>query len=76
MIKRLAVLADIHAIMPVLDQALAEIEQLGVEGIIVAGDMLAGPNPVEVLQRLRTYLLDDPRKPGKLPAAILSGDST
>lgn len=53
MIKRLAVLADIHAIMPVLDQALAEIEQLDVEGIIVAGDMLAGPNPVEVLQRLR-----------------------
>ena len=54
MIKRLAVLADILAIMPVLDQALAEIEQLGVEGIIVAGDMLAGPNPIEVLQCLRT----------------------
>lgn len=50
---RLAVLADIHAILPVLDAALLDIEREAVDGILVVGDMLAGPNPAEVLQRLR-----------------------
>jgi putative phosphoesterase len=50
---RLAVLADIHAILPVLEAALLEIERDAVDGILVAGDMLAGPNPAQVLRRLR-----------------------
>ncbi|HEY3310264.1 MAG TPA: metallophosphoesterase family protein [Anaerolineales bacterium] len=52
--KRLAVLADIHANLPALEAALSEIEALGVDEIIVAGDMLTGPNPLEVLQLLRS----------------------
>ena len=50
---RLAVLSDIHALLPALESVLVEIEREGVDGIIAAGDMLAGPNPVEVLQKLR-----------------------
>jgi putative phosphoesterase len=50
---RLAVLADIHANLTALETALNEIKNDAVDGFIVAGDMLAGPNPVEVISRLR-----------------------
>jgi putative phosphoesterase len=50
---RLAVLADIHALLPALEAALVEIEHDAVDYILVAGDMLAGPQPAEVLKRLR-----------------------
>lgn len=50
---RLAVFADIHGNMIALETALKEIGNDPVDGIIVAGDMLAGPNPVEVINRLR-----------------------
>ncbi len=50
---RLAILADIHGNIPALETALKEIEMDAVDGFIVAGDMVAGPNPVEVINRLR-----------------------
>jgi len=50
---RLAVLADVHGNNPALEAALSEIERDAVDGILVAGDMVAGPNSVEVLRRLR-----------------------
>jgi putative phosphoesterase len=50
---RLAILADIHGNIPALEAALKEIEKDAVDGFIVAGDMVAGPNPVEVINRLR-----------------------
>jgi putative phosphoesterase len=50
---RIAVLADIHGNLPALETALKEIEDDKVEGFIVAGDMIGGPNPVEVINRLR-----------------------
>ena len=50
---RLAVLADVHGNLPALEAALSQIEQDAVDGILVAGDMVAGPNSVEVLRRLR-----------------------
>jgi len=50
---RLAVLADVHGNNPALEAALSEIEQDAVDGILVAGDMVTGPNSVEVLRRLR-----------------------
>jgi putative phosphoesterase len=50
---RIAVFADIHGSLPALEAALAETEREGVDRYIVAGDMLAGPNPAEVMQRLR-----------------------
>ncbi len=52
---RLAVIADIHGMLPALDTALEEIAKENVKGIIVAGDMVAGPNPVEVINRLREF---------------------
>jgi putative phosphoesterase len=50
---RLAILADIHGNIPALEAALKEIEEDVVDGFIVAGDMVAGPNSVEVINRLR-----------------------
>jgi putative phosphoesterase len=50
---RLAILADIHGNIPALEAALREIEKLAVDGFVVAGDMVVGPNSVEVLNRLR-----------------------
>jgi putative phosphoesterase len=49
----IAVLADIHGNLPALETALEEIGEDRVDGFIVAGDMIGGPNPVEVLERLR-----------------------
>ncbi len=53
MSKRLAVLADIHGSLPALEAVLADLGQFSIGGMIVAGDMVAGPNSVEVLQRLQ-----------------------
>lgn len=50
---RLAVLSDIHGNVPALEAALEEIDQIGVEGIIVGGDMVGGPQPAEMIRRLR-----------------------
>ena len=50
---RLAVLSDIHGNIPALDQALEEIDRIGVDEFIVAGDMAAGPQPEQVIERLR-----------------------
>jgi putative phosphoesterase len=50
---RLAILADIHGNIPALEAALQEIEKDAVDGFIVAGDMVVGPNSVEVISRLR-----------------------
>jgi putative phosphoesterase len=50
---KLAVIADVHGVLPALETALEEIAGEDVEGIIVAGDMVAGPNSAEVVQRLR-----------------------
>jgi putative phosphoesterase len=50
---RLAILADIHGNIPALEAVLKEVENDAVDGFIVAGDMVAGPNSVDVLNRLR-----------------------
>ncbi len=50
---RLAVFADIHGNLPALEAALQEIADEAVDGILVAGDMVAGPEPREVVNRLR-----------------------
>lgn len=51
MFARVAVLSDVHGVLPVLDAVLAEPEVAGCDAIVVAGDHVAGPQPVEVLQR-------------------------
>jgi predicted phosphodiesterase len=52
MIHSVAVLADVHGVLPVLDAVLAEPEVQAADRIVVCGDHVAGPQPVEVLDRL------------------------
>jgi predicted phosphodiesterase len=52
MIESVAVLADIHGVLPVLDAVLAQPAVLAAERIVVCGDHAAGPQPVRVLDRL------------------------
>ena len=47
-----AVLSDIHGVLPALDAVLAEPDVAAAERIVVTGDIAAGPQPVEVLDRL------------------------
>jgi predicted phosphodiesterase len=49
---RVAALYDIHGNLPALDAVLAEVVQLGVDGIVVGGDVLPGPMPRETMARL------------------------
>lgn len=47
-----AVLADIHGVLPALEAVLAEPDVVAADKIVLLGDMLAGPMPVETLDRL------------------------
>ncbi|MEU8638367.1 metallophosphoesterase family protein [Amycolatopsis sp. NPDC048633] len=47
-----AVLADIHGVLPALEAVLAEPDVEAADRIVLLGDMLAGPMPVETLDRL------------------------
>jgi putative phosphoesterase len=53
MVASVAVLSDIHGVLPALDAALAEPRVSGAERIVLTGDIAAGPQPVHVLDRLR-----------------------
>ncbi|MER6381524.1 metallophosphoesterase family protein [Streptomyces sp. NPDC001127] len=50
---RLAVLSDIHGVLPALEAVLAEPEVAAADRIVVTGDITAGPQPTEVLDLLR-----------------------
>jgi predicted phosphodiesterase len=52
MIETVAVLADIHGVLPVLDAVLAEPDVRAADLIVVCGDHAAGPQPARVLDRL------------------------
>ncbi|CAA9304303.1 MAG: Metallophosphoesterase [uncultured Friedmanniella sp.] len=47
-----AVLSDVHGVLPVLDAVLAEPDVRSADLVVVTGDHAAGPMPVEVLDRL------------------------
>jgi predicted phosphodiesterase len=49
----IAVLSDIHGVLPALEAVLAEPDVAAAERIVVTGDHAAGPQPVDVLDRLR-----------------------
>jgi putative phosphoesterase len=51
-IDSVAVLSDVHGVLPALDAALAVPEVRDAERIVVTGDHAAGPQPVAVLDRL------------------------
>lgn len=61
---RVAALSDIHGNLPALAAVLAEIEREGVDAIVVAGDTVAGPWPVEVFDAVV-----------RLDAAIVGGNA-
>ncbi len=50
---RLAVLSDVHGVLPALEAVLAEPEVAAAERIVLTGDITAGPQPAEVLDLLR-----------------------
>ncbi len=50
---RIAALYDIHGNLPALDAVLAEGEMLDVDAIVVGGDVVPGPMPVETVDRVR-----------------------
>jgi predicted phosphodiesterase len=52
MITNVAVLSDIHGVLPVLEAVLDEPEVAEADLIVVTGDHAAGPQPVAVLDRL------------------------
>lgn len=49
---RIAAICDIHANLPALEAVLAEIRREKVHGVVVGGDVLPGPMPVETLELL------------------------
>ena len=49
---RFAIMSDIHGNLPALEAVLADMPP--VEGIIVAGDFIGGPQPVETIRLLRS----------------------
>ncbi|MEU1809266.1 metallophosphoesterase family protein [Micromonospora aurantiaca (nom. illeg.)] len=49
---RVAVLSDIHGVLPALEAVLAEPDVTAADLIVLTGDLAAGPQPVEVLDRL------------------------
>ncbi|SCG76148.1 metallophosphoesterase family protein [Micromonospora humi] len=50
--ERVAVLSDIHGVLPALEAVLAEPDVAAADLIVLTGDLAAGPQPVEVLDRL------------------------
>ncbi|MFE7545382.1 metallophosphoesterase family protein [Streptomyces platensis] len=48
-----AVLSDIHAVLPALEAVLAEPDVRAADRIVLTGDLLAGPLPRQTLARLR-----------------------
>jgi predicted phosphodiesterase len=49
---RLAVLADIHGNLPALDAVLDDVRRVGVDVIVLNGDIATGPMPARTLERL------------------------
>ncbi|MFE4822145.1 metallophosphoesterase family protein [Streptomyces sp. NPDC056704] len=51
---RIAVLSDIHGNLPALEAVLAEVESVGVDLLVLNGDLADGPFPVETLDLLHS----------------------
>lgn len=50
---KVACIYDVHGNLTALDAVLSEVETLGVDHIVVGGDMVPGPFPAECVARLR-----------------------
>jgi putative phosphoesterase len=69
---RVAVLSDIHGNLPALEAVLAEVEREGADAVVCPGDVIGGPFPVEVLDRL-TSLPDTRFVRGNADRIVLEG---
>jgi putative phosphoesterase len=49
---RLAVMSDVHGNLPALEAVLEDLQQYELDGVIVAGDFVGGPHPVETTRLL------------------------
>ncbi len=52
MLNSVAVLSDVHGVLPALDAVLAEPEVRHADLVVLTGDHAAGPQPVQVLDRM------------------------
>ncbi|MDF3140723.1 MULTISPECIES: metallophosphoesterase family protein [unclassified Streptomyces] len=52
MVTRVAVLSDIHAVLPAVEAVLAEPEVAAADLIVLSGDIACGPQPVQVMDLL------------------------
>lgn len=52
MVTRVAVLSDIHAVLPAVEAVLAEPEVAAADLIVLTGDIACGPQPVQVMDLL------------------------
>jgi len=52
--SRLAAIYDVHGNLPALEAVLADLESVNPDLVVVGGDVVAGPMPAEVLDRLAT----------------------
>jgi len=52
MVERVAVLSDSHGVLPCLNAVLAEPDVQSADLVVVTGDIAAGPQPTQVLDRL------------------------
>ena len=50
--SRVAAIYDVHGNLPALEAVLADLESLNPDLIVVGGDVVAGPMPAEILDRL------------------------
>lgn len=49
---RIAVLADVHGNLPALEAVLDDVDAIGVDMIVLNGDLADGPMPAQTLDRL------------------------
>ena len=52
MFATVAVLSDVHGVLPALEAVLAEPEVLAADAVVLTGDLAAGPMPVPTLDLL------------------------
>ncbi|MFD3659495.1 metallophosphoesterase family protein [Streptomyces sp. NPDC058659] len=52
MLNRVAVLSDVHGVLPALEAVLAEPDVTAADHIVLTGDITAGPQPTQVLDLL------------------------
>ena len=50
--RSVAVLSDVHGVLPALDAVLAEPAVQAADRVVVTGDLAAGPMPAQTLDRL------------------------